>query len=108
MIAVALIAAAATLIIAQALFGAVRSPLMPALVALPFAAAASVAGYHAMPGILSLSALSAHWQQILAIIGGLIAGVVAWSRIGVYRPHEPELTAGCQATPKVSRASNEL
>lgn len=108
-IAVALMSAAVTLIVAQVLIGAVGSPLLRALVALPFAAAASVAGYHAMSGILSLSALSANWQQILGIIAGLIVGGVAWSRISVYRPHTPERGNGCQASPTISgRAANEL
>ncbi len=107
-IAIALIAAAATLVVAQVLFGAVRSPLIRTLVALPFAAAASVAGYHAMSGILSLSALSANWQHILGIIAGLTVGGVAWARIGIYRPHEPERGGSCQASPKVGRVTNEL
>lgn len=108
-IAVALIAAAATLVIAQVLFGTVRSPLLRALVALPFAAAASMAGCHAMSGILSLSALSANWQQAIGIIAGLIVGGVAWSRIGVYRPLESERSVRVPASPSLrGSATNDL
>ncbi len=107
-IAVALIAASATLVLAQMIFGAVRSPLIRMLVALPFAAAALIAGYHAMSGILSLSVLSANWQHILGSIAGLIVGGVAWSRIGIYRPLESGRDVGCYASPKIGRSSNKL
>jgi hypothetical protein len=73
-------AAVATLVIAQVLFATIKSPIIRVALALAFAVPASLAGYHAVHGIVMLAVPSEGWRQVLAILGAIVVGVTAWIR----------------------------
>ena len=82
-VVVGLLAGAATLVVGQRLIGATRSPPLGFLLTSLFAAPASVAGYHAVHGIMAMSPPAPGWHQLLSVAGGLLVGLVAWKRMTV-------------------------
>ncbi len=61
-------------------FAATRSLLVRAAIALLFAPAA-VAGYHATLGLAQIGVPSEGWRQAFAIIGAVLVGATAWTRM---------------------------
>ena len=107
-ILVGLVAGALSLIAGRAVFMSVRSPVVRASVALLFAAPAVLAGYSAVHGLTAFSGASNLWQQALSIIGGIIVGCVAFSRLAMFQAVEAD--AGGSPTlrsPIVASAAND-
>jgi hypothetical protein len=80
-VVVGLAAAAFTLALFQRLFAASRNAGLRRALALAFAGPAAFAGYHAAVGIAVLGVESAAWAQALGLLGGLMVGASAWSRL---------------------------
>ncbi len=80
-IAVGVVASVITLGAGQVAFAVVRSPLIRAAIALPFAAPAAVAGYHATLGLAHIGVPSEGWCEVFAVIGAMIVGGTAWARM---------------------------
>ena len=76
-----LIAGIGTLVVGQVAFATIRSPLICAAIALLFALPAAVAGYHATLGLAHIGQPSAGWQQAFAVVGAMIVGGTAWTRM---------------------------
>ena len=81
---VGLVAGVVALFAAQMLFASVRSLALRAVIALLFAAPASVAGYHAVLGISALLVPSEAWRHVFAAIGGLAVGVSAAVQLAAF------------------------
>jgi hypothetical protein len=82
-ITVGLIAGAATLVVGQYIFAAIRSPLPKALMTAAFALPAAVAGYHLALGLSAIGVTSDPWQHVFAVIGAIVVGSTAWARFSV-------------------------
>lgn len=75
------LAGIATLAAGQVAFTATRSLLVRAAIALLFAAPAAVAGYHGTLGLAQIGVPSEGWRQAFAIIGAVLVGATAWTRM---------------------------
>ena len=78
---VAVAAGAVTLIAGQFIFATVTSPLLRGLIALLFAAPATVAGYHATLALARLGVPAEGWREVFAVIGAIAVGATAIVRI---------------------------
>lgn len=83
---VGLTIAALTLGVFRLLFASTRSATLRRALALGFAGPAAFAGYHAALGVAGMGTEVAAWSQALGVIGGLVVGIVAWSRLTAYAP----------------------
>lgn len=79
-------AAAITLAIFRVLFAVTRSYALRRALALGFAGPAAFAGYQAAVGLAGMGTEAAAWSQVLGLIGGLVVGIVAWSRLTAHAP----------------------
>jgi hypothetical protein len=70
-----------TLVVAQLAFAVVKSPILRGAIALPFAASAAIAGYHAILGLAHISMPSHTWCTICAVIGAVSIGGTAFVRM---------------------------
>lgn len=82
---IGLIAAAAVSGVFSVLFAKLRSPILRLIVALIFAAPATLAGYALVHGVTHEAMSSAIWRQIFCIIGGALVGVSALMRVGRFQ-----------------------
>lgn len=89
-IALGLVAAAFVLVIGQAIFAFVRTPILRIAVALMFAVPAALAGYYATFGLSGFTLTSDLWRQIFAVIGAAVIGATAWVRLAASPPNEPD------------------
>lgn len=87
--AVGMIGGVLTLVLGQFIFTVVRSIWLRVMIALLFATPAACAGYYAILGLAKLTMLSASWRIPFSIIGAVIVGVTAWTRMAVFEPARP-------------------
>lgn len=69
-------------------FASLRSPVQRLIVALVFAAPATVAGYALVHGVTREAVPSEVWRQIFCIIGGGFVGVSALMRLALPMPQQ--------------------
>lgn len=84
-----IVAAAFVLVIGQTIFSLVRMPILRIAVALMFAVPAALAGYCATFGLSGLTMTSDPWRQVFAVIGAVVIGATAWTRLAASPPAEP-------------------
>lgn len=84
-----IVTAAFVLVIGQAVFSLVRTPILRIAVALMFAVPAALAGYYATFGLSGLTMTSDPWRQVFAVIGAVVIGVTAWMRLAASPPGGP-------------------
>lgn len=106
-IAIGLVAGAFTLVLGQFAFAKARSPALRALIALLFAAPAVLAGYSAVYGLSGIGGTSEAWRQALAVIGALVVGFTAWSRMAIFLPEPAQPRADRLASAPVTAAAND-
>ena len=82
---VGFLAGAITLVIGQAVFAAFASPLARGLVALVFAAPASVAGYHATLALARIGVPAEGWREAFAVVGAIAVGAPPSSELRRWR-----------------------
>jgi hypothetical protein len=83
---VAIMAGAATLAAGQIAVALIRSPLVRAGIALLFAVPAAIAGYYATLGIAHLVVASPSLSSGLAVVGAILVGASAFTRMAVLVP----------------------
>jgi hypothetical protein len=88
-IVLGLLAAAFTVVIGQAVFSLVRTPILRIAVALMFAVLAALAGYYATFGLSGFAMTSDLWRQVFAVIGAVVIGATAWARLAASPPGGP-------------------
>lgn len=81
-----IVAAAFVLVIGQTIFSLVRAPIQRIAVALMFAVPAALAGYYATFGFSGLTMTSDPWRQVFALIGAIVIGATAWTRLAASPP----------------------
>jgi hypothetical protein len=87
-VAAGLVSAIIVLAIGQAIFFLVRSPVLRIGIALAFAVPAALAGYYATFGLSGLTVTSDLWRQIFAVVGAIVVGMTAWTRLAASPPTE--------------------
>ena len=85
-VGVGIIAAAFVLVIGQTIFSFVRTPILRIVVALMFAVPGALAGYYATFGLSGLTMTSDLWRQVFAVIGAVVIGATAWTRLAASPP----------------------
>ena len=88
-IGLGIVTAAFVLVIGQAIFSFVRTPILRFAVALIFAIPAALAGYYATFGLFGLTTTSDLWRQVFAVIGSVAMGTTAWIRLAAAPPGLP-------------------
>ena len=83
---VGMIVGVVTLVGGQIAVAAVRSSLIRAAIALFFVVPAAIAGYYAARGLARISVPAEGWRDALALIGAIIVGTAAWTRITPVAP----------------------
>ena len=83
---VGLIAGAVTFGAGQAAFGVARSATARAGIAAIFAVPAAIAGYCSTLGIVSLCVPGEGWRHAFSIVGGIVIGSVAFTRLCAFAP----------------------
>ena len=94
-IVIGVIAGSTVLLLGQIAFAGLRSPVMPAALALIFAVPAAVAGYHAVAGLTYLFIPAGAWRDVIAILGAIVVATTACARMAVSSP--PEIGQGLVA-----------
>ena len=83
---IGLLAGAFLLAIGNAVVAGSRSPLLRLAVAITFAGPAALAGYAITGHVVAWSVPGGTWRTLFALLGGLVTGVVAWSRLNAAPP----------------------
>ena len=83
---VGMIVGVVTLVGGQIAVAVVRSSLIRAAIALFFVVPAAIAGYYAARGLARISVPAEGWRDALALIGAIIVGTAAWTRITPVAP----------------------
>jgi hypothetical protein len=73
-------------VLGQLVFATVRAPILRIVIALIFAAPAALAGYHANYGLSGLNTSSDLVREVFAVIGAVVIGATAWTRLAASRP----------------------
>lgn len=84
-----IVVAAFVLVIGKTIFSLVRTPVLRISVALMFAVPAAFAGYYATFGLSGLTMTSDLWRQVFAVIGAVVIGATAWTRLAASPPDMP-------------------
>jgi len=101
-IVIGAIASGVALVAARLAFTTLHSPSVRAVIASVFAIPATLAGYHAAPGLAHIGAATNGWQQAIAVIVAVIVGATAWSSS---TPPEPGQGIAASLTPSIALAS---
>jgi hypothetical protein len=78
---VGVLAGCATFALGGIALAASRTSFIRTVVGMLYAAPAMVAGYHVSLALAGIGMSAAAWQQALAVLGGMIAGITAYSRL---------------------------
>jgi hypothetical protein len=80
------LAAGAALAIGQIAFATAPTPLIRAVIALLYAAPATIAGYHATLGLAFVAIPSEGWRVAFAVVGAVLVGATAFARMSLFVP----------------------
>jgi hypothetical protein len=95
----------ATLAIGQIAFATVRTPLIRVLIGLLYAVPAGIAGYHASLGLAEIGVPSEGWREAFAIVGAVLVGATAFTRMTLFVPLATEQRIG--ENPALANASRD-
>ena len=83
---IGLLAGAFLFAIGNAVLAGSRSPLLRLAVGITFAGPAALAGCAITGHVVTWSVPGGTWRTLFALLGGLVTGVVAWSRLNAAPP----------------------
>jgi hypothetical protein len=83
---IGVVAGGVTLAIGQIAFATARTPLVRPVIALFYAAPATIAGYHATLGLAVVAIPSESWREAFAIVGAILVGITAFARMSLFVP----------------------
>jgi len=76
----------ATLALGQIAFATIRTPLIRAIIGLLYAVPATVAGYQLSFALAGIGTSIGAWQMAFAIVGAVLSGFTAFSRMTLFVP----------------------
>jgi len=80
------LASGATLALGQIGFVSTRTPLIRAIIGLLYAVPATVAGYQVSFALAGIGMSTGGWQTAFAVVGAILSGVTAFSRMTLFVP----------------------
>ena len=83
---VGFLAGGATLALGQIGFVTTRTPLIRAIIGLLYAVPATVAGYQVSFALAGIGMSTGGWQTAFAVVGAILSGVTAFSRMTLFVP----------------------
>ena len=83
---VGFLAGGATLALGQIAFATTRTPLIRAIIGLLYAVPATVAGYQLSFALAGIGTSIGAWQTAFAIVGAVLSGFTAFSRMTLFVP----------------------
>lgn len=83
---VGFLAGGATLALGQIAFATTRTPLIRAIISLLYAVPAAVAGYQLSFALAGIGMSTGGWQTAFAVVGAVLSGVTAFSRMTLFVP----------------------
>ena len=103
-------AGAITLVVGQTIFATFASPLVRALIALVFAAPATVAGYHVTLALARIGVPAEGWREAFAVVGAIFVGATAVVRIAAmaYASDVGRVSVSISAQPQVAAPQDKL
>jgi len=81
-----ILAGGATLALGQIAFATSRTPLSRAVIGLLYVAPAAIAGYQVSFALAGIGMSTGGWQQAFAVVGAILAGITAFSRLALSVP----------------------
>ncbi|TBR29669.1 MAG: hypothetical protein EPO10_06745 [Reyranella sp.] len=92
---VGFLAGGATLALGQMAFATARKPLIRIIIGLLYAVPATVAGYQVSFALAGIGMSSSGWQTAFAVIGAVLSGCTAFSRMALFvTPPDGQGTGG--------------
>jgi len=104
---VGFLAGGATLALGQIAFGTIRTPLIRALIGLLYAVPATVAGYQVSFALAGIGMSDGGWQMAFAVVGAVLAGFTAFSRMTLFVPASDGQGTGGAHSPVGWRAHDQ-
>ena len=83
---VGFVAGLATLLAGHFLLAFVKPRWLRLMIAAAFVAPAAIAGYHATHGIVKLMMPSETWQVVFSLVGAVVVGITALTRLATLAP----------------------
>ena len=83
---VGFLAGGATLALGQIGFVSTRTPMIRAIIGLLYAVPATVAGYQVSFALAGIGMSTGGWQTAFAVVGAILSGVTAFSRMTLFVP----------------------
>ncbi len=83
---VGLVIGGATLALGQIAFAATRTPQIRAVIGLLYAVPATVAGYQVSFALAGIGMSTGGWQMAFAVVGAVLSGFTAFSRMTLFVP----------------------
>jgi hypothetical protein len=97
----------ATLALGQAAFATTRTPLIRAIIGLLYAVPATVAGYQVSVALSGIGMSAGGWQTAFAVVGAVLSGVTAFSRMTLFVPASDGQGTGGAHSPIVWRSHDQ-
>jgi hypothetical protein len=85
-VTVGLLVGGATLAFGQFAFSGTRTPLIRALIGLVYGVPAAIAGYQVSFALAGIGMPSSAWQTAFAVVGAVVSGCTAFSRLALLAP----------------------
>ena len=104
---VGLLAGGATLALGQIAFATTHSPLIRAIIGLLYAVPATVAGYQVSFALAGIGMSAGGWQLAFAVVGAVLLGVTAFSRMTLFVPASDGQRTGGSHSPIVWRLHDQ-
>lgn len=100
---VGFLAGGAALAFGQIAFATTRTPLIRAIIGLLYAVPATVAGYQVSFVLAGIGMPTGGWQTAFAVVGAVLSGVTAFSRVTLFVPASDGQGTGGSHSPIVGR-----
>ena len=104
---VGFLAGGATLALGQIAFAATRTPRIRAIIGLLYAVPATVAGYQVSVALSGIGMSAGGWQTAFAVVGAVLSGVTAFSRMTLFVPASDGQGTGGAHSPIVWRPHDQ-
>jgi hypothetical protein len=104
---VGLLAGCATLALGQFAFAATRAPLIRAFIGVVYGVPAAIAGYQLSFALAGIGMSSTGWQTAFAVVGAVVSGCTAFSRLALFIPSPDGMGTGSAYSPADGRLHDQ-
>ena len=106
-ITVGLLVGGATWAFGQFAFAGTRTPLIRAILGLLYGAPAAIAGYQVSFALAGIGMIGSVWQTAFAVVGAVVSGCTAFSRLALLAPSPDWRGAGSASSPSDARLHDQ-